>query len=182
VQDAVDKAKAKLPKDMDNDPAVQEVDFSEFPIMNINISGNFPLDKLKKYAEAFQDEIESLPQITRVDIIGALKREIQINIDVYRMQAAGFTFRDVEGAVAAENVNISGGELNVNNVRRTLRVTGEFKDVEAIRNIVIRSSTGASVLLRDIANVEDSFADRQDFARLDGKSVITLNVIKRGGA
>jgi len=182
VQDAVDKAKAKLPKDMDNDPAVQEVDFSEFPIMNINISGNFPLDKLKKYAEAFQDEIESLPQITRVDIIGALKREIQINIDAYRMQAAGFTFRDVEGAVAAENVNISGGELKVNDVRRTLRVTGEFKDVEAIRNIVIRSSTGASVLLRDIADVEDAFADRQDFARLDGKSVITLNVIKRGGA
>ena len=182
VQDAVDKAKAKLPKDMDNDPAVQEVDFSEFPIMNINISGNFPLDKLKKYAEAFQDEIESLPQITRVDIIGALNREIQINIDAYRMQAAGFTFRDVEGAVAAENVNISGGELNVNNVRRTLRVTGEFRDVEAIRNIVIRSSTGASVLLRDIAEVEDAFADRQDFARLDGKSVITLNVIKRSGA
>jgi len=182
VQDAVDKAKAKLPKDLDNDPAVQEVDFSEFPIMNINISGNFPLDKLKKYAEAFQDEIETMPEITRVDIIGALNREIQVNLDVYRMQAAGFTFRDVEGAVAAENVNISGGELNVDNVRRTLRVTGEFKDVEAIRNIVIRSSTGASVLLRDIAEVEDAFAERQDFARLDGKSVITLNVIKRSGA
>ena len=182
VQDAVDKSKAKLPKDLDNDPAVQELDFSELPIMNINISGNFPLDKLKKFAEAYQDEIEALPEITRADIIGALNREIQINADVYRMQAAGFTFRDLEGAVAAENVNISGGELPVNNMRRTLRVTGEFKDVESIRNIVVRSSTGASVLLRDIADVEDAFADRQDFARLDGKSVVTVNVIKRAGA
>ena len=182
VQDAVDKSKAKLPNDLDNDPAVQELDFSELPIMNINISGNYPLDKLKKYAEAYQDEIEALPEITRADIIGALNREIQINLDVNRMQAAGFSFRDVEGAVAAENVNISGGELPVNNMRRTLRVTGEFKDVEAIRNIVVRSATGGSVLLRDIAEVEDAYADRQDYARLDGKSVVTVNVIKRAGA
>ena len=166
---------------MDNDPTVQEVDFSEFPIMNINVSGNYSLDKLKKFAEMFQDEIEAMPEITRVDIIGALNREIQINVDVYRMQAAGFTFRDIEGAIASENVNISGGELNVDDVRRTLRVTGEFKDMESIRNIVIRSATGTSVLLRDIADVEDSYAERQDFARLDGKSVITMNVIKRAG-
>jgi multidrug efflux pump len=126
VQDAVDKSKSDLPTDMDNDPAVQEVDFSEFPIMNINVSGNYSLDKLKKFAELFQDEIEALPEITRVDIIGALNREIQVNVDVYRMQAAGFTFRDIEGAVASENVNISGGELNVDDVRRTLRVVGEF--------------------------------------------------------
>jgi multidrug efflux pump subunit AcrB len=150
--------------------------------MNINVSGNYSLDKLKKYAELFQDEIESLPEITRVDIIGALNREIQINVDVYRMQAAGFTFRDIEGAVASENINISGGELNVEDVRRTLRVTGEFKDMESIRNIVVRSATGASVLLRDIADVEDAYAERQDFARLDGKAVITMNVIKRSGA
>jgi len=181
VQDAVDKSKSDLPTDLDNDPTVQEVDFSEFPIMNINVSGNYSLDKLKKFAEMFQDEIEAMPEITRVDIIGALNREIQVNVDVYRMQAAGFTFRDIEGAIAAENVNISGGELNVDDVRRTLRVTGEFKDMESIRNIVVRSATGTSVLLRDIADVEDSYAERQDFARLDGKSVITMNVIKRAG-
>ncbi len=181
VQDAVDKSKSDLPNDMDNDPTVQEVDFSEFPIMNINVSGNYSLDKLKKFAEMFQDEIEAMPEITRVDIIGALNREIQVNVDVYRMQAAGFSFRDIEGAIASENVNISGGELNVDDVRRTLRVTGEFKDMESIRNIVIRSATGTSVLLRDIADVEDSYAERQDFARLDGKSVITMNVIKRAG-
>ncbi|HRH33420.1 MAG TPA: efflux RND transporter permease subunit [Catalimonadaceae bacterium] len=182
VQDAVDKSKSDLPNDMDNDPMVQEVDFSEFPIMNINLSGNFSLDKLKKYAEVFQDEIEAMPEITRVDIIGALNREIQINVDIYRMIAAGFTFRDIETAVASENVNISGGELNVNNVRRTIRVTSEFKDVETIRNIVIRSAKGSSILLRDIADVEDAYAERQDFARLDGNAVITMNVIKRGGS
>jgi multidrug efflux pump len=73
VQDAVDKASNDLPKDLTRDPAVAEVNFSEFPIMNINIAGDYPLDKLKKYAEDLQDEIEGMPEITRVDIVGALK-------------------------------------------------------------------------------------------------------------
>lgn len=181
VSDAVDKAKNDLPNDLDKDPQVQEVDFSEFPIMNINLSGNFQLDKLKAYAEVMQDEIEGLSQITRVDIIGALNREVQINVNLYRMQAAGISFSDIERAVASENVNISGGELNIDNVRRTLRVTGEFKNMESIRNIVIASSSGAKVFLSEIAEVRDGFEEKQDYARLDGKSVITLNVIKRSG-
>jgi multidrug efflux pump subunit AcrB len=179
VKDAVDKA--DLPDDLDKDPVIQEIEFSEIPIMQINLSGNYSLQKLKKYAEVLQDEIEAMPEINRVDIIGALNREIQINVDLYRMQAAGFTFRDIEGAVAAENVNISGGELNVNNVRRTLRIRGEYKNIEEIRNIVVRSALGATMRIRDFAEVTDAFADRQDFARLDNKAVITLSVIKRGG-
>jgi multidrug efflux pump subunit AcrB len=116
-----------------------------------------------------------------VDIIGALNREVQINVNLYRMQAAGISFGDIERAVAYENVNISGGELNIDDVRRTLRVTGEFKSIEAIRNLVISSSSGAQVFLSEIAEVRDGYEEKQDYARLDGKSVITLNVIKRSG-
>ncbi len=181
VSDAVDKAKNELPNDLDKDPMVQEVDFSEFPIMNINLSGNFSMEKLKVYAEIIQDEIEAMPEITRVDIIGALNREIQINVDLYRMQAAGFTFMDIQSAVGSENVNITGGELNVNSVRRTLRIKGEFENMDDIRKIMVRSATGSIMLLQDFAEVNDGFAERQDFARLDNKSVITLNVIKRAG-
>ncbi|MES2387054.1 MAG: efflux RND transporter permease subunit [Bacteroidota bacterium] len=181
VSDAVDKAKVDLPTDMDEDPRVQEVDFSEFPIMNVNIAGDYPLDRLKGYAEDLQDEIEGLPEITRVDIIGALEREIQINVDLYRMQAAGISFSNIEQAVGAQNVNISGGELNVADVRRTLRVTGEFKDMEGIRNVIVRGNRGNSVFLKEIADVRDDFEEKQNFARLDHKSVITLNVIKRSG-
>jgi len=181
VSDAVDKAKNELPNDLDKDPMVQEVDFSEFPIMQINLSGNFSMEKLKTYAEVIQDEIEAMPEITRVDIIGALNREIQINVDLYRMQAAGFTFMDIQSAIGSENVNITGGELNVNDVRRTLRIKGEFENMDEIRKIMVRSATGSSMLLQDFAEINDGFAERQDFARLDHKSVITLNVIKRAG-
>ncbi len=181
VKSAIDKAKRDLPKDLTQNPTAAEVNFSEFPIMNINLSGDFPLDKLKKYGEQLQDKIEAMTEITRVDIVGALNREIQINLDAAKMKSYGITFYDIQAAVQGENVNISGGELNVDNVRRSLRVAGEFKSMAQIQNVIIRSGQGATVRLGDVAEVTDSNAERQDFARLDNKSVVTLNVIKRGG-
>lgn len=181
VSNAIDKAKNRLPSDLRNDPNVQEVNFSEFPIMNINVSGEYPLDQLKRYAEDLKDKIETLPEITRVDLIGALEREVQININLYRMQALGITFGDIERAVGSQNVNISGGEIRIDDLRRTLRVTGEFQKVEEIENILIRSTRGNLAYLKDIADVRDAYKDKQDFARLEEKPVITMNVIKRSG-
>ena len=184
VRDAVDKAKQDLPKESDltSGPTAQSVEFSEFPIMNINMAGNFSLKQLKEYAEDLQDAIEAMPEISRVDIVGALTREVQINVDLPRMQSSGLTFGDIMMAVQGENVNASGGELPVDGVRRTLRVKGEFTDVAQMQNLQIRTATGATVRLGDVAEVVDSFEEQQDFARLGGKSVVTLNVIKRAGA
>ncbi|MBC3783620.1 efflux RND transporter permease subunit [Spirosoma utsteinense] len=182
VRDAIDKAKPDLPQKLDAGPTAQDVNFSEFPIMNINMAGNFSLKQLKEYAEDLQDAIESMPEIRRVDIVGALEREIQINVDLAKMQSAGLAFTDIQQAVQGENVNVSGGDLNVDGVRRTVRVKGEFTDVVQIQNLQIRTATGATVRLGDVAEVQDSFEEQQDFARLDNKSVVTLNVIKRAGS
>jgi multidrug efflux pump len=181
VTDAVDRAQNELPDDLDKDPQIAEVEFSEFPIMNLNLSGDYPLKQLKEYAEILEDDIEELPEIKRVDIVGALNREIQINVNLYKAQAAGISLGEIERTVASENVNISGGELSLNDVRRTLRVTGEIKKLETLRNLIVRGSRGQAVFLRDIAEIKDGFEEKQDFARLDGKPVISLNVIKRGG-
>ena len=182
VRDAVDKSKSDLPTDLPSDPDIMDVDISEMPVMYLNISGNYNLDKLKDYAEIAQDKIEGVKEITRVDIVGALDREIQIDADIFKMQAAKVTFGDIERAVAYENMTISGGTLNSNGTRNTVRIKGQFTDVETIRNIVVQSSSGALVKLRDIAQVNDSFEEQESFARLDGKNVITLNVIKKSGA
>ncbi|GAA4436543.1 efflux RND transporter permease subunit [Ravibacter arvi] len=181
VRDAIDKAKSDLPQNLDTGPTAQDVNFSEFPIMNVNMAGNFSLKQLKEFAEDLQDGIEALPEITRVDILGALNREIQINVNLPRMQAAGLSFYDIQSALQGENINISGGELNVHGVRRTVRVKGEYTNVVDMANMRIRTATGAVVRLGDVAEVIDSFEEQQDFARLDGKSVVTLNVIKRSG-
>lgn len=181
VSDAVDKAKKDLPTDLKDDPQVQEFDFSEMPILNINIAGDFPLDRLKEYAEQLKDKIENNKEITRVDLIGGVDREIHVDVDLYKLNASGITFNDIENAIRGQNLNISAGELRINELRRNVRITGEFKDPKLIREIIVRSFTGTTVFLKDIATVEDNFKEKQDFARLDNQSVITLNVIKRSG-
>jgi len=182
VRDAVDKSKSDLPSDLPSEPAIMDVDISEMPVMYINISGNYDLEKLKKYAKIAQDKIEGLKEITRVDIVGALNREIQINADIFKMQAAKVTFSDIERAVAAENVTISGGILTSNGIRNTVRIKGQFVDVPTISNIIVHSSGGAFIKLSDLADVKDNFEEQESYARLNGKNVITLNVVKKTGA
>jgi multidrug efflux pump len=182
VRDAVDKSKTDLPNDLPDQPQIIDIDISEFPVMFLNISGSYSMDKLKKYADIVQDKIEGVKEITRVDIVGALEREIQINADIFKMQVARVTFSDIERGVASENLTISAGNITTHGIRNTVRIKGQFTDVETIKNIVIRSSSGAYVKLSDIAEVKDDFKEQESFARLDGKNVITLNVIKKSGA
>lgn len=182
VRDAVDKAKADLPNDLPDQPQIIDIDLSEFPVMFLNISGNYSLDKLKKFADIAQDKIEGIKEITRVDIVGALEREIQIDADIFKMQVAKVTFGDIERGVASENLTISGGTINSHGIKNTVRIKGQFSNVETLRNIIIHSSSGAYVKLCDIADIKDDFKEQESFARLDGKNVITLNVIKKSGA
>lgn len=181
VKDAVDKARNDLPTDLPNDPNVQDINFSDIPIMFINIAGDYPLDRLKGYADDLKDRIESMKEISRVDIIGALEREIQVNVDMYKAQAAHVSMRDIENAIRYENLTISGGTVPMDGMRRSISVKGEFKNVEAIRNIVVLSTEGAPLYLRDIADVRDDYKEQESYARLYGKNVITLNIVKRAG-
>ena len=182
VKDEVDKAKVDLPmSDITQGPDVIDIDLSQIPIMYVNISGKYNLDRLKKYAEMMQERIEGLREITRVDIVGALDREIQINVDMYKLQAASLTFNDITGMVSRENITLSGGSIKMEGMNRAIRVVGEFNDLEALKNIVVSSSKGARIYLKDIAEIKDTYADRESYARLNGNNVITLNVIKKGG-
>ncbi len=181
ISDAVDRARTELPTQLTKEPEVREIDFSEFPIMNINIAGNVGLDVLKKYADDLQDRIESLKEIRRVDIIGALEKEVRVDIDPYRLQATGLSFDDVSRAIGAENVNISGGEVLTDGVRRNLQVSGEFTDVEQIKDVVVRGSRGNTAYVRDIAEVRETNKEQLSYARLNGKEVVTLAVLKKAG-
>ncbi|MCW3112491.1 MAG: efflux transporter permease subunit [Segetibacter sp.] len=181
VKDAVDKAKKDLPNDLTQEPNVQEVSFSEFPIMFVNISGDYDLLKLSEFANNMQDKLEELPQITRVDIVGAPEREFQINVDNYKMQASNITFDDIANSVARENVDISGGLLEVGNMKRTLQVKGQFKTAQDIEKIIVRNTSSLPIYLKDIAEIRDTVKERESYARLNGKNVVTLNMIKRAG-
>ncbi len=181
VVDALDKARTDLPTDLTQEPNVAEFAFSEMPIMYVNISGNYDGMKLKEYAERMQDHFEELKQVNRADIVGAPEREIQINVDPYKMEAAKLTFQDIENAVSYENRDISGGLVAVGDMKRTIRIKGQFVTALDMQNIVLKNIQGAPIYLRDIAQLVDTVKETESYARLDGKNVITLNIVKRSG-
>lgn len=186
VKDGVDKAKKDLPTNLTQLPTVQEISFSEFPIMYVNVSGPYDQVKLKEYADRLKDRLEELPEITRVDLVGAPEREIQVNVDNYKMQSSGITFSDIENAIARENADISGGLLDVGTMKRNLQVKGQFKSAFDLYNVVVRNNRGSSIYLKDIAEIKDTIKERESFARLgsnktQSQPVVTLNIIKRSG-
>ena len=181
VQEAVDRSKSDLPNDLPSDPQVIDINLSEIPIMFLNISGPFTNARLKQYAEEIQDELERMKEILRIDIVGAPEKEIQVNVDLYKMELASVTLDNIEQTISGENVIISGGELELAQQKVAVRLNGEFTSVQQIQNLVVRSGKGNSVYLKDIADVKEGYKDQESYARLNGEPVMTLNVIKKGG-
>lgn len=181
IKDAVDKARTELPNDLPTDPTVKEVNISEQPIMYVNLSGNLPASQLKKLADDFQDKIEAFPEITRVDIVGALEQQVNVDVDLYKLQASQLSFSDIERAISSENITVSGGSIDVGAQKRAVRVAGQYANAADIANIQVKNLRGAPVRLGDIATITDGFKDRESYASLDGKPTVTLNVVKRQG-
>jgi len=184
VKDKVDIAMADsdFPTDLPTEPSVTEMNFSEMmPIMNINLSGEFSMNQLKEYAEYLEDEIEELPEISGVDIRGMQEKEIEIAVDLYKMEASQISFTDIENAVAYENMSISGGDILQNGIRRNVRVVGEFNNAKEIANIIVKQEKGSIVYLRDIADVNFKEQEKESYAREYLESVVMLDVKKRGG-
>ncbi|MDX2431582.1 MAG: efflux RND transporter permease subunit, partial [Bacteroides sp.] len=181
VKDAVDKAKSELPNDLLQDPLVEDIDFSEFPIININLSGDFSIEELKNHAEYLEDMIESIPEISKVEIRGVDEREIKVNVDLLKLESYELTFDDIEFAISQENVSISGGEIKLGDTRRSVRTIGEFQSIDELKNIIIKQEGQMVVYLSDLADVVDGYEEAKTFTRLDNQSVVSVQVIKKSG-
>ena len=183
VKDAVDKAKAdkNFPTDLPAEPNVFEMNFSEFPIMNINLSGNYSIDQLKEYGEYLEDIIEDLPEINKVEIRGVQEKELEIAMDMVKAESMEISLGDVENAISGENITMSGGELLVDDFRRTIRVEGEFRSAEEIENVIVKREDGDIVYLKDIAKVRFGDQEIESYAREFQKPVVMLDVVKRSG-
>lgn len=181
VNDAVEKARVELPAQLTQEPQVNDFNLDDQPILNINLSGNFDLVELKKFADEIQDRVESISDVNEAEIVGALEREIQINVDLHKMQAAGINFNDIRQGVQAKNMTVSAGQLNIGAMERSVRVDGEIEEAEDLENLILQNAAGDEVYLKNIATIRDDFADRESYASLNGEPVITINVKKKSG-
>ncbi len=193
----VDQAKQKVKDEIDSEtsgedwptfngakvePDVFELSLSEeMPILNINISGDYPIQKLKEYAEYLQDDIEDLIEIKKADIRGVQDKEVEVAVDIYKMMASQVTFNDIIGTINNGNLTMSAGNLKASGQRRTIRVLGEIESPSELENFVVKSENGKSIYLKDVATVSFQEEDKTTFAREHGKPVVMLDVKKRAG-
>ena len=180
VRDKVNTARTELPTDI-LDPVISEINFSEFPIMYVNLGGNLGVARLKKIAEGLQEKFEAVPGVLRADLAGGLEPEVQVNCDVNLLTGYRIGFEDVVNAVKNENVSIPGGTIDNSALSYSVRVPGEYKQVRPIEDIIIKLQNGKPIYVRDVAAVEYSFEDRITYARLNNQEVVTLAVRKRAG-
>ncbi len=180
VREKVDIAKPELPEAAE-EPAVVEFNLSEFPILQVNVSGEYSLVRLKQLAEDVQDEIEQIPSVLEVTLSGGLEREVQVDVDLARLKFYDVSFDDVIDAIAEENITVPGGTIDVGDVKYLVRVPGEFEQTRPIEDIVVAVRGGRPVYVRDVATVDFGFKDRESYARLNGNAVVTLSVSKRTG-
>ncbi|MBV1888100.1 MAG: efflux RND transporter permease subunit, partial [Urechidicola sp.] len=153
----------------------------EMPILNINISGDYTIEKLKEFGEYLEDEIEGLDEIKQVDIRGAQEKEVEVAVDIYKMMAAKVSFNDIMGAIQNGNTTMSAGNLIASGQRRTIRIIGEIEDPAELENFVVKSENNNPIYLRDIATIAFKEKERTTYAREFGNSVVMLDVKKRAG-
>ncbi len=184
IKDKVDIVKADTDwPNLDNgskvEPSVFELNISEeVPILNINLQGNYTTQQLKKYGKLLQDDIEEIPEVKKVDILGVDDKEVEIAVDIFKMTAAQVTFDDIQNAIKYENMTLSGGNLISQGSRNNIRIVGEIKDPKELENVIVKSY-GGTVYLKDIAKVSFKEKEKTTYAREKGTEVVMLNVKKR---
>jgi multidrug efflux pump subunit AcrB len=181
VKDKVDEAKNELPTDLEDDPAVFEVNFSEMPIVIFSLSGTCGISYLKEIADDLEDDIEAIPGILEVEVTGGVEREIRIEVDPDKLAYYRIPITTFQSVVSSENQNTSGGSITLGDGRYQLRVPGEFKTPEDIYGLVITSYEGKPIYLKDLAQVVDGFKEETSRSRLNGREAVNISVKKRAG-
>ncbi|MFH1090293.1 MAG: efflux RND transporter permease subunit, partial [Pseudomonadota bacterium] len=181
VKDKVDEAKNDLPKDLEDDPFVKEVNFQDFPIIRVALSGPFSLKRLKAFAEDFQERFEGVLGVLEARIQGGLEREIHVEFDLDRIAAYNMPFSYLINSVTKSNVNMPGGSIDIGQGKYMVRVPEDFKHPAEIYSLVAYAKDGKPVYLRDVARITDSNKDPITRNRINGQSAVAVEVIKRSG-
>jgi multidrug efflux pump subunit AcrB len=179
LRSAVDNARAEIPTEAE-EPEVIPIKLAEvFPVMSVSIGGPVSDTVLREVAEDLEEEILDVDRVRSVEIVGTRDQEVWIELDADRLAGYGMTIGQVVGSLAARNINVPAGVLDIGESEYIVRTLGEFEDLREIERHVIASDPyGMSIRVRDVGAVRDTLAERLTLARLDGERSVTLWVYK----
>jgi len=180
VRQKVDLARPELPDGVD-EPRVNEVNFSLFPVIVVTLSGDVPERTLLRLARDLEDRIEGLAEVLQVDIGGDREELVEIIIDPMLLESYGVNPNDVINLFRRSNRLVAAGNLDTGAGRFAVKVPGLFETVEDVWNMPVKVTGDSVVLFRDIAEVRRTFKDPQGYARVNGERAVALEVTKRTG-
>ncbi len=181
VRDKVDQAKNDLPAELEDDPVIKEVNFSDMPVIRVVLSGPFSLRRLQNLAEDIQDRLESIAGVLEARLTGGLEREIHVEFDLDRVGAYNVPFSSIVGSVTNSNVNMPSGSMDIGEGKYLVRVPEDFQHPSEIFSIVAFVRDGKPVYLRDVATIKDAFKDPLTRSRINQEKSVTIAVLKRSG-
>lgn len=180
VREKVDQAKPELPSETD-EPEVQEVNISLFPVLVVTLSGNVPERTLQGLAREMRDEIEGLSQVLKAEIAGDREELVEVVIDPVAIESYGLSPLDTVATIASSNLLVAAGAQDTGSGRFAIKVPGLFETVFDIANMPVKVDGDSTIKLGDIAEIRRGFKDPETFARVDGHPAVALEVSKRTG-
>lgn len=184
VETAINDAKSNknFAQDLPMEPTIKQMDVNEFPILNINLSGDFPVQMLKDKAEYLKDKIEGLSEISEVEIRGVQEQKLKIEMKQDIAESKQVSVNDVEQAIQQENINVGAGNLKIDGIDHFVMFEGKFESAEEIENLIVKHDGNKDVYLYEVAEVSFGDTDTTSFARQSDKSVVMLDIKKRAGS
>lgn len=179
VKDA--RADSEFPNDLPAEPTIQKMDITQMPVININLSGDYPVNKLNDKAELLEEQIESIESISEVEIRGVQKQKLNIEIRRNDAEAKRVSFGDIENAIRAGHMNMGAGNLSIDGLDHAVIVGDKFDQVHQFDSLIVKSEEGNNVHLFEVADIYFGDADTTSYARQSGDPVVMLDVQKRGG-
>lgn len=182
VQKKIDSIKGSLPKDA-GDPVVSKIDLNAFPVMTLAVKSPRPLYETYYYADKIvKEHLQKLSGVADVSLVGGQDRVIKVKLDKNRLTGYGLSVNSVTSRLGVENLNQPSGRLDQPEAEYNVRVMGEYKSADDVRNIKIPLGNGNSIYLRDVATVEDTYKDVRQYSRLNGSPSIGVNILKQSDA
>jgi len=181
VRDKINQILADLPRDIEA-PIIDKVDPDASPILYLAVSADRPVREVSEFADkTLRREIESLPGIGQVVLVGGQPRQINLWLDPSRLRAYGLTVAEVTSAVANQNLQLPGGNVGQGSREMTVRMKGRVGAVDEFNSLVIASRNGTHIRLKDVGAAEDGTEEVKTAANIDGKPTVLLLLRRQSG-
>jgi HAE1 family hydrophobic/amphiphilic exporter-1 len=181
VQKAVEGVSGSLPKDAGK-PILYKMDPGDMEAIMLSVSGDVPYDQMYSEADKIGQRLKKINGIGKVVLEGGQKKELSVKIDKTALEYYGVNVNTIIAKLKSDNINIPAGQIKDEQSYQSVKIVGEYKDINEIKNIFIPTVSGGSIRLADIADVKLQYPKPDNFLRIDGKDTIGISVYKQSDA